>query len=141
MALSMLDVLRVCTVLEDSLDQISIPGYIMPVSYHGSSDVIENEIGKILKIQRQLEGQFEDLMGKRVEVQTTSAPLSSKLVNLIKQVEETNVNLKLSNEQFAADVIAQMLLELELSESFHSLQQAVANEKERKANLYNVITR
>ncbi|OCT55745.1 hypothetical protein XELAEV_18004396mg [Xenopus laevis] len=99
MALSMLDVLRVCTVLEDSLDQLSVLGYIMPVSYHGRSDIVGNEIGKILKTQRQLEGQF------------------------------------------AADVIAEMLTELESSGSFHSLQQAVANEKERKANFYNVITR
>ncbi|XP_041419151.1 dynein regulatory complex protein 9-like isoform X2 [Xenopus laevis] len=126
--------------------------------------IVGNEIGKILKTQRQLEGQFEDLMGKQVEVRSTSAPLSSRLLNLTKQVEETSINLKLSNEQFtravrqspltadnlkkvqadrqfAADVIAEMLTELESSGSFHSLQQAVANEKERKANFYNVITR
>ncbi|KAE8603526.1 hypothetical protein XENTR_v10014356 [Xenopus tropicalis] len=164
MTLSMLDALRACTVLEDSLDQLSVLGNIMPVSYHGRSDIVGNEIGKILKTQRQLEGKFEDLMGKRAEVRTTSFPLSSKMLDLTKQVEETSGNLKLTNEQFirvvkqspltadnlrkvqadrqfAADVIAEMSMELESSGSFHSLQQAVALVKEEKANFYNAITR
>ncbi|KAM4771320.1 dynein regulatory complex protein 9-like isoform 2-T2 [Rhinophrynus dorsalis] len=162
--LPVMDVLRMCTVLEDSLDQLSILGYIMPVSYHGRSDIVGNEIDEILKTQRQLEGRYEELMQTRLDIQLTSPPLSNKLLELNKQVQETSGKLKLRNEQFtravrqspltsdnlrkvqadrqfAADVITNMLAELETSGSFQSLQQAVAREKERKTNFYNTIVR
>ncbi|XP_068137395.1 dynein regulatory complex protein 9 [Hyperolius riggenbachi] len=164
MSLPMMDVLRVCTVLEDSLDQLSILGYIMPVSYHGRNDIVGNEIGKILKTQRQLEGKFEELIGSRSDLQLTPPPLSNKVRALKDQVHETSEKLKKSNEQFtkaakqspltsdnlkkvqadrqfAADVIADMLMELETSGSFQSLQYAVAMEKEKKAHFYNTIER
>ncbi|KAG8445007.1 hypothetical protein GDO86_009956 [Hymenochirus boettgeri] len=162
--LSMLDMLRVSTVLEDSLDQLSILGYIMPVAYHGRSDIVGNEIGDILKFQRSLEGRFEDLMGKRIEIQTGSPSVSKKLFELNKEVEETSGNLKISNKQFiravkqspltsdnlkkiqaerqfAADVIGKMIIELEASGSFNSLKQAVAMQKEKKNNFYDAISR
>ncbi|KAM8953669.1 dynein regulatory complex protein 9 [Pelodytes ibericus] len=163
-SLPVMDVMRVCTVLEDSLDQLSILGYIMPVSYHGLSDIVQNEIGQILKTQRKAEGKFEELMGVRSDVQFTSPSSISKLMDLKKEVQETSGKLKISNEhftravkqspltadnlkkvqadrQFAADVIADMLTELKASGSFHSLQQAVDWEKEQKANFYNTIAR
>ncbi|KAM4693292.1 dynein regulatory complex protein 9 [Discoglossus pictus] len=163
-SLQVLDVMRVSTVLEDSLDQLSILGYIMPVSYHGRSEMVGNEIGKILKTQRQLEGKLEELMGTRTEVQLGSPPLTSKLLDLKKQVQDTSGMLKMSNNQFthavkqspltsdnlrkvqadrqfAADVLAHMLHELETSGSFQSLQQAVTKEKEKKADFYNNIAR
>ncbi|XP_075058487.1 dynein regulatory complex protein 9 [Mixophyes fleayi] len=161
---SMMDVLRVCTVLEDSLDQLSILGYIMPVSYRGRSDIVGNEIGTILKTQRHLEGTFENLIERRADVKLMPPPLSHKLLHLKNQMHETSENLKMSNgqflkavkqspltsdnlkkvqadRQFAADVISDMLMELETTGSFQSLQRAVAMEKEKKANFYNTITR
>ncbi|XP_053566289.1 dynein regulatory complex protein 9 [Bombina bombina] len=163
-SLQMMDILRICTVLEDSLDQLSILGYIMPVSYQGRSEIVGNEIGKILKTQRQLEGKLEELMGTRAQVRLTSPLLSNKLQNLTKQVEDTSGKLKISNHhfthavkqspltsdnlikvqadrQFAADVIADILYELETSGTFQSLQQAVVREKEKKADFYNTISR
>ncbi|KAM4771321.1 dynein regulatory complex protein 9-like isoform 3-T3 [Rhinophrynus dorsalis] len=103
-------------------------------------------------------------MQTRLDIQLTSPPLSNKLLELNKQVQETSGKLKLRNEQFtravrqspltsdnlrkvqadrqfAADVITNMLAELETSGSFQSLQQAVAREKERKTNFYNTIVR
>ncbi|XP_069830682.1 dynein regulatory complex protein 9 [Dendropsophus ebraccatus] len=164
MSLPMMEVLRVCTVLEDSLDQFSVLGYIMPVSYQGRNNIFRNEIGKILKTQRQIEGNFEKLMGTRADIQLSQPPLASKLQDLKEQVHETGEKLKTSNvqftkavrqnpltsdnlkkvqadRQFAADVIADMLMELEISGSFQSLQQAVGIEKEKKANFYNAIER
>ncbi|XP_053316754.1 dynein regulatory complex protein 9 [Spea bombifrons] len=163
-SLPTMNALRVCTVLEDSLDQLSVLGYIMPVSYHGRSDMVRNEIGGILKRQRHLEGKFEELMGLRLDAQITSPSPLNKLAHLKSQVEETSGKLKMSNEQFtravkqspltpdnlkkvqmdrqfAADTIADMLKELEVSGSFQSLQQAVAREKEKKANFYSTIAR
>ncbi|XP_073482643.1 dynein regulatory complex protein 9 [Aquarana catesbeiana] len=164
MSLPMLDVLRVCTVLEDSLDQLSILGFIMPVSYHGQSDMVGNEVGTILKTQRQLEGRFEELIGSHSSRQLTPPPLSNKFLDLKDQVHETSQKLKISNEQFtkavrqspltsdnlkkvqadrqfAADIITDMLKELETTGSFQSLQHAVVMEKEKKANFYSTIDR
>ncbi|PIO16621.1 hypothetical protein AB205_0088870 [Aquarana catesbeiana] len=104
MSLPMLDVLRVCTVLEDSLDQLSILGFIMPVSYHGQSDMVGNEVGTILKTQRQLEGRFEELIGSHSSRQLTPPPLSNKFLDLKDQVHETSQKLKISNEQFTKAV-------------------------------------
>ncbi|KAG8586308.1 hypothetical protein GDO81_005335 [Engystomops pustulosus] len=163
-SLPVMDVLRVCTVLEDSLDQLSVLGYIMPVSYQGRNNIVGSEIAKILKTQRQMEGNFEELMATRADVQLTPPPLLSKLQDLKEQVHETSEKLKTSNvkftkaarqnpltsdnlrkvqadRQFAADIIADLLMELGKSGSFQSLQDAVAIEKEKKANLYSTITR
>ncbi|XP_056421547.1 dynein regulatory complex protein 9 isoform X1 [Hyla sarda] len=163
-SLPMMEVLRVCTVLEDSLDQLSVLGYIMPVSYQGRNNIVGSEIGKILKNQRQMEGNFEELIGTRADIQLTQPPLLSKLQNLKEQVHETSEKLKMSNvqftkavrqspltsdnlkkvqadRQFAAEVIADMLTELETSGSFQSLQHAIATEKEKKAHFYNTIER
>ncbi|KAM5164121.1 dynein regulatory complex protein 9 [Mantella aurantiaca] len=164
MSLPMMDVLRVCTVLEDSLDQLSVLGFIMPVSYLGQSDMVGNEIGTILKAQRQLEGRFEMLIDSRSSFQFTPPPLSNKLLDMNDQVHDTSQKLKMSNEQFikavkqspltsdnlkkvqadrqyAADVITDMLKELETTGSFQSLQQAVVLEKEKKTHFYNTIDR
>ncbi|XP_018432029.1 PREDICTED: IQ domain-containing protein G [Nanorana parkeri] len=164
MSLPMMDVLRVCTVLEDSLDQLSILGLIMPVSYRGQSDMVGNEIGTILKAQRQLEGRFEELVGSHSGLRFTPPPLSNKLLDLKDQVHETSQTLKMSNEQFtkavkqspltadnlkkvqadrqfAADVITDMLKELETTGSFQSLQHAVVLEKGKKMNFYDTIDR
>ncbi|XP_075717965.1 dynein regulatory complex protein 9 isoform X1 [Rhinoderma darwinii] len=163
-SLPVMEVLRVCTVLEDSLDQLSVLGYIMPVSYQGRNNIVGSEISQILKTQRQMEGNFEELIGKRADIQLTPPPLLNKLRDLKEQVHETSEKLKMSNvqftkavrqspltsdnlkkvqadRQFAADVIADMLMELETSGSFQSLQHAVAIEKEKKANLYDTIAR
>ncbi|XP_073445396.1 dynein regulatory complex protein 9 [Dendrobates tinctorius] len=159
-----MEVLRVCTVLEDSLDQLSVLGYIMPVSYQGRNNIVGSELGKILKTQRQIEGNFEDLMGTRADILLSPPPLLSKLQDLKVEVHETSEKLKMSNvqftkavrqspltsdnlkkvqadRQFAADIIANMLMELETSGSFLSLERAVAIEKEKKEDLYHIIER
>ncbi|XP_066459038.1 dynein regulatory complex protein 9 [Eleutherodactylus coqui] len=163
-SLPVMEALRVCTVLEDSLDQLSVLGYIMPVSYQGRNNIVKSEIGKILKTQRQTERNFEELIVSRAEIQLAPPPLLSKLQDLKEQVHETSERLKMSNvqftktarqspltsdnlkkvqadRQFAADVIADLLVELERSGSFQSLQHAVITEKEKKANFYNTIAR
>ncbi|XP_056421549.1 dynein regulatory complex protein 9 isoform X2 [Hyla sarda] len=111
-----------------------------------------------------MEGNFEELIGTRADIQLTQPPLLSKLQNLKEQVHETSEKLKMSNvqftkavrqspltsdnlkkvqadRQFAAEVIADMLTELETSGSFQSLQHAIATEKEKKAHFYNTIER
>ncbi|KAM3931808.1 dynein regulatory complex protein 9 [Leptodactylus fuscus] len=163
-SLPVMEVLRVCTVLEDSLDQLSVLGYIMPVSYQGRNNIIGSEISKILKDQRQMEGNFEELIAARADIQLTSSPPLSKLQDLKEQVQEASENLKMSNvqftkaarqnpltsdnlkkvqadRQFAADIMVDLLMELETTGSFQSIQHSVASEKEKKANLYNTITR
>ncbi|XP_072264452.1 dynein regulatory complex protein 9 [Pyxicephalus adspersus] len=164
MSLPMMDVLRVGTVLEDSLDQLSVLGFIMPVSYHGQSDMVGNEISTILRAQKQLEGRFEELISSHSNLRLTPPLLSNKFLDLKDHVHETSQKLKMSNEQFtkaikqspltsdnlkkiqadrqfAANVITDMLKELENTGSFQSLQHAVTLEKEKKVNFYNIIDR
>ncbi|XP_063298928.1 dynein regulatory complex protein 9 [Pelobates fuscus] len=172
-SLSTMDILHVCTVLEDSLDQLSILGYTMiPVSYHGRRNIVINEIGNIMREQRQLEKNVEELIGSRIAVRLTSPSSPSMLADLTKEVQETSEKLKISNEQFtravkqgpltsdnlkkiqaenlkkvqadrqfAADIIMEMLKELEDSRTFISLQEAVEKEKERKDHFRRTIER
>ncbi|XP_069068953.1 dynein regulatory complex protein 9 isoform X2 [Pleurodeles waltl] len=166
-ALPPLDVLRISTVLEDTLDQLAILGYIMPVSYQGRPDagiIVGNEIGKILKTQKLLECKYEQLMSSRAEVRQTVHLESKKLAEIGQQVQEIGGELKMANNlfiknmkqspltsdnlkkvqadrQFVADVINEAHTELKTQGTFNSLLRAVGREKEKKADFQNTVAR
>nr|XP_033813927.1 dynein regulatory complex protein 9 [Geotrypetes seraphini] len=165
--LSLLDVLRINTVLEDSLDQLSILGYIMPVSYYERLDggnVIGCEINKILTNQKQLESKFEKLMLSRADVRSAVPVDTEKLIELEQQLHETSGDLRRTHflfnkaakqsppssdnlrkvqadRQFVTDVIAETVQELKTSGTFQSLLTAVEGEKEQKENVHATIAR
>uniref|UniRef100_A0A8C3SUG8 IQ motif containing G n=1 Tax=Chelydra serpentina TaxID=8475 RepID=A0A8C3SUG8_CHESE len=145
---SPLEAVQICAVLEDCLDQLAILGYIMPVSYEGRTD-ISNVGASIFKILL-----FSFL----------SLCYSLKFTELGQQLQETSGDLKRANHlfsraakqsavssdnlrkvqadrQYASDVIAETLQEMQTSGTFQSLLQAVQREEERKSNFYTTIIR
>ncbi|XP_078524193.1 dynein regulatory complex protein 9 [Lissotriton helveticus] len=162
-----LDVLRIATILEDTLDQLAILGYIMPVSYQGRPDagiIVENEISKILKTQKLLECKYEQLMSSRAEFRQTVRPESKTLADLSEQVQEVGGELKMTNNlfiknmkqspltsdnlkkvqadrQFVADVLKEAHVELKTQGTFNSLLLAVGGEKKKKADFLNTVAR
>ncbi|XP_041120287.1 dynein regulatory complex protein 9-like [Polyodon spathula] len=157
--LSPLDLLRVSTVLEDCVDQLSILGYIMPVSYEGRPDsesFVGDDIGRILKHQKKLQWKFKELMSSKSQSLVRKPHLEGE------QQGDTAGDLKRSNlmfsraleqdplsaesllkvqvdRQFAAGVIMETLSELQEFGTFQKLLLAVEVEKDKKANLYNII--
>nr|XP_008171946.1 dynein regulatory complex protein 9 isoform X1 [Chrysemys picta bellii]XP_042699852.1 dynein regulatory complex protein 9 isoform X1 [Chrysemys picta bellii]XP_042699853.1 dynein regulatory complex protein 9 isoform X1 [Chrysemys picta bellii]XP_042699854.1 dynein regulatory complex protein 9 isoform X1 [Chrysemys picta bellii] len=164
---SPLEAVQICAALEDCLDQLAILGYIMPVSYEGRTDISNidaQEISEIVKSQKELGVKFEHLMSARSENRPTVPSESLKFTELGQQLQETSGDLKRANHlfsraakqsavssdnlrkvqadrQYASDVIAETLQEMQISGTFQSLLQAVRREEERKSNFYTTITR
>ncbi|XP_053896736.1 dynein regulatory complex protein 9 isoform X2 [Malaclemys terrapin pileata] len=164
---SPLEAVQICAVLEDCLDQLAILGYIMPVSYEGRTDISNidaQEISEIVKSQKELGVKFEHLMSARSENRPTVPSESLKFTELGQQLQETSGDLKRANHlfsraakqsavssdnlrkvqadrQYASDVIAETLQEMQTSGTFQSLLQAVRREEERKSNFYTTIIR
>lgn len=164
---SPLEAVQICAVLEDCLDQLAILGYIMPVSYEGRTDISNidaQEISEIVKSQKDLGVKFEQLMSARSENRPTVPSESLKFTELGQQLQETSGDLKRANHlfsraakqsavssdnlrkvqadrQYASDVIAETLQEMQTSGTFQSLLQAVQREKERKSNFHTTIIR
>ena len=60
--LSSLDTIHISAVLEDCIDQLAILGHIMPPSLEGKQDaaqIVDDELGQILRDQRDLESRYE----------------------------------------------------------------------------------
>ncbi|XP_034637494.1 dynein regulatory complex protein 9 isoform X2 [Trachemys scripta elegans] len=164
---SPLEAVQICAALEDCLDQLAILGYIMPVSYEGRTDISNidaQEISEIVKSQKELGVKFEHLMSARSENRPTVPSESLKFTELGQQLQETSGDLKRANHlfsraakqsavssdnlrkvqadrQYASDVIAETLQEMQTSGTFQSLLQAVRREEERKSNFYTTIIR
>ncbi|KAM9126938.1 dynein regulatory complex protein 9 isoform 1-T1 [Pangshura tecta] len=164
---SPLEAVQICAVLEDCLDQLAILGYIMPVSYEGRTDISNidaQEISEIVKSQKDLAVKFEQLMSARSENRPTVPSESLKFTELGQQLQETSGDLKRANHlfsraakqsavssdnlrkvqadrQYASDVIAETLQEMQTSGTFQSLLQAVQREEERKSNFHTTIIR
>ncbi|XP_048720633.1 dynein regulatory complex protein 9 isoform X3 [Caretta caretta] len=164
---SPLEAVQICAVLEDCLDQLAILGYIMPVSYEGRTDISNidaQEISEITKSQKELGVKFEQLMSAKSENRPTVPSESLKFTELGQQLQETSGDLKRANHlfsraakqsavssdnlrkvqadrQYASDVIADTLQEMQTSGTFQSLLQAVQREEEKKFNFYTTIIR
>nr|XP_014433931.1 dynein regulatory complex protein 9 [Pelodiscus sinensis] len=164
---SPLEAVQICAVLEDCLDQLAILGYIMPVSYEGRTDISNidaQEINEIIKSQKELGAKYEQLMSARSENRPTVPSESLKFTELGQQLQETSGDLKRANHlfsraekqsavssdnlrkvqsdrQYACEVIAETLQEMQTSGTFQSLLQAVQREEERKSNFHTVIIR
>ncbi|XP_073215217.1 dynein regulatory complex protein 9 isoform X1 [Lepidochelys kempii] len=164
---SPLEAVQICAVLEDCLDQLAILGYIMPVSYEGRTDISNidaQEISEITKSQKELGVKFQQLMSAKSENRPTVPSESLKFTELGQQLQETSGDLKRANHlfsraakqsavssdnlrkvqadrQYASDVIADTLQEMQTSGTFQSLLQAVQREEEKKFNFYTTIIR
>uniref|UniRef100_A0A8C8S0X5 IQ motif containing G n=1 Tax=Pelusios castaneus TaxID=367368 RepID=A0A8C8S0X5_9SAUR len=126
---SPVEAVQIYAVLEDCLDQLAILGYIMPVSYEGRTDIsnVGASIFKILWFPF-----FGDL--KRANHLFSRASKQSA-------VTSDNLRKVQADRQYASDVIAETLQEMQTSGTFQSLLRAVQREEEEKSNFHTIIIR
>ncbi|XP_008568930.1 PREDICTED: IQ domain-containing protein G [Galeopterus variegatus] len=160
--LSLLDVLRISAVLEDTADQLSILNYIMPVQYEGrqgtsmkrkeinlqgksldklpmvstalkmTSPFLPNEGPKLPEISQG--GQFAMEFNKMQDL-VFKKPTRQTIMTM-----ETLKKIQI-DRQFLSDVIANTMQELQDSGTFTNLLQALSKERENKKHFYDVIAR
>ncbi|XP_066565173.1 dynein regulatory complex protein 9 [Amia ocellicauda] len=145
--------LRVCTVLQDCLDQLAVLGHIMPVTYEGRPDadmIVSADVGQVLQEQQAVEMRFKEVMSSRWrdgaglaqvtgELQKSQLQLSQVLKN--SPLTPENLSKVQRDRQFASQVISEVLAELQEAGTIQSLLLAVQAQKERKANLHDIIVR
>ncbi|KAK2489395.1 hypothetical protein MC885_012663, partial [Smutsia gigantea] len=160
--LSILDVLRISAVLEDTTDQLSILNYIMPVPYERR----KNSVKKSKEMN--LEGKSLEKLSK---VSKTSKISSSFLPKEEPKLPEIRHGNQFANEfnkmqdlvlkkptgqiimtmetlkkiqidrQFFSDIITDTMEELQDSGTFTSLLKALRKEREDKIHFYDIIAR
>ncbi|XP_032191964.1 dynein regulatory complex protein 9 isoform X2 [Mustela erminea] len=154
--LSILDVLRISAVLEDTTDQLSILNYIMPVQYEGrqsismkknksleklpeasrplkiTSPFLPKEETKLPEIQKgsQFTNEFNKMQDLVFKTPTRQTIMS---VEILKKIQ--------IDRQFLSDIITDTRQELEESGTFTSLKKALGKERENKMHFYDVIAR
>ncbi|XP_045857428.1 dynein regulatory complex protein 9 isoform X2 [Meles meles] len=153
--LSILDVLRISAVLEDTTDQLSILNYIMPVQYERrqsismknksleklpeasrplriTSPFLPKEETKLPEIQNgsQFTNEFNKMQDLVFKTPTRQTIMS---VEILKKIQ--------TDRQFLSDIIADTMQELEESGTFTSLKKALSKERENKMHFYDVIAR
>ncbi|XP_074860291.1 dynein regulatory complex protein 9 isoform X2 [Carettochelys insculpta] len=136
-----------------------------PSCFSSATGIIDaQEISEIIKSQKELGVKFEQLMSARSENRPTVPSDSLKFTELGQQLQETSGDLKRANHlfsraarqsavssdnlrkvqadrQYASDVIAETLQEMQTSGTFQSLVRAVQREEERKSNFHTIIIR
>ncbi|XP_069648574.1 dynein regulatory complex protein 9 isoform X2 [Haliaeetus albicilla] len=83
-----LEALLFTAVLENCVDQLSILGYIMPVSYEGKTDISHTgiqEMTEIIETQKELDINYEELMSAR---QGSGETVSSMFLQSIKHKQQ-----------------------------------------------------
>ncbi|XP_021418901.1 dynein regulatory complex protein 9 isoform X3 [Oncorhynchus mykiss] len=150
--LSGVELLGLCTVLQDCAAQLSVLGHIMPDTHRGRPEAdkfVSADIGQVLEQQK---GAEQNLKAAR-QFERESGRLSDATRELHRSQKELNRTLEENplspdnlakvqrDRQFVAHVIADVLAELQERGTFHSLLFAVGEEKRRKANLLDIIIR
>ncbi|XP_047590656.1 dynein regulatory complex protein 9 isoform X3 [Lutra lutra] len=154
--LSILDVLRISAVLEDTTDQLSILNYVMPVQYEGrqsismkknksleklpeasrplriTSPFLPKEETKLPEIQKgsQFTNEFNKMQDLVFKTPTRQTIMS---VEILKKVQ--------IDRQFLSDIVTDTMQEMEESGTFTSLKKALGKERENKMHFYDVIAR
>ncbi|XP_071223234.1 dynein regulatory complex protein 9-like [Salvelinus alpinus] len=150
--LSGVELLSVCTVLQDCEAQLSVLGHIMPDTYRGRPEADKFVSADIEQVLEQQEGAEQNLKAAR-QFERESGRLSDATRELHRSQKELNRTLEENplspdnlakvqrDSQFVGHVIADVLAELQEKGTFHSLLFAVEEEKRRKANLQDIIIR
>lgn len=165
MSLSGIEAIHMATVLEDCVDQLSILGRIMPVSYEERSDkqeIVEEEISQLVDSQKQLESRFDEVMDKKQDLQGNARSTMDKRAEAHREAQNIGKDIRNSTHVFArtvkqnpltsdnlqkvqADraflerVLYGTLIELSNNGGFQTLIDAVRNEKEKKSRLQYTI--
>ncbi|KFZ64466.1 IQ domain-containing protein G, partial [Podiceps cristatus] len=161
-----LEALLFTAVLENCVDQLSILGYIMPVSYEGNTDLSHtgsHEIKENIETQKELDISYQKLMsvgqGKGESVTSTSLT-SIKHKHQLGKTGDLKSTRHLSNRamkhcalsvenlrkiqadrQYASDVITVTMKEMQESGTFNSLTEANEREKAKKSKFHDFLIR
>ncbi|XP_069720799.1 dynein regulatory complex protein 9 isoform X3 [Phaenicophaeus curvirostris] len=161
-----LEALLFTAVLENCVDQLSILGCIMPVSYKGKTDLrhtSSQEIKEIIETQKELDINNRELMSARQGSRETVTSTSLKSIahkqqrgktEDLKSVHHLSSRAKkhsvLSIEslgkiqadwQYASDIITATMKKLQESGTFNSLTEANEREKAKKSKFYDALIR
>ncbi|XP_055424488.1 dynein regulatory complex protein 9 isoform X1 [Bubalus kerabau] len=157
--LSILDVLRISAVLEDTTDQLSILNYIMPVQYEKRQSISMKD-----NKEMHLEGRSSEKVPLASNPSKISSPLVhkeepklpeirqggqfNKVQDLIfkKPTRQTIMNTETLKKiqidrQFLSDVITETLEELQEEGTFTNLLKVLGKERESKMHFYDIIAR
>ncbi|XP_058518024.1 dynein regulatory complex protein 9 isoform X2 [Ochotona princeps] len=151
--LSLLDVLRILAVLEDTTDQLSILNYIMPVQFERRQSIITKDTGSLEKSMistamkmsnpstikgKQLEARKGGQFG--VEYNATQDSIFKKPTWQTIMTMETLKKIQ-NDRRFFNNIITNTMRDLRESGTFTSLLQALSRERENKKHFYDVIAR
>ncbi|KGL91950.1 IQ domain-containing protein G, partial [Charadrius vociferus] len=161
-----LEALLFTAVLENCVDQLSILGYIMPVSYEGKTDISHTgsqEIKEIIENQKELDINSQELMSARQGSGETVTSMSLKSIEHKEQLGKTedlksahhfsnramkhsalsveNLRKIQADRQYASDVITVTMKKMQESGTFNSLTEANEREKEKKTKFHDILIR
>ncbi|NXK17628.1 DRC9 protein, partial [Arenaria interpres] len=158
-----LEALLFAAVLENCVDQLSILGYIMPVSYEGQTDISHTGSHEIKETIETQEEPDKGLMSAREgseETVTSTSPKSVEHKQQLEKTEDLKSTYRLSNRamkhsalsaenlrkiqadrQYANDVITVTMKEMQESGTFNSLTEANEREKEKKSKFHDILIR
>ncbi|NXR15104.1 DRC9 protein, partial [Semnornis frantzii] len=160
-----LEALHFTAVLENCVDQLSILGYIMPVSHEGKTDIDNSgiqEMKKVIETQKELDTNYRELMSARQGNRETVTSMSQKSIEHKQQLEKpedlsthhlSSRAMKHSDppieifrkiqadRQYASDVITVTMKKMQESGTFDSLTEAIEREKAKKSKIHNFLIR
>ncbi|NXF50379.1 DRC9 protein, partial [Oceanites oceanicus] len=156
-----LEALLFTAVLENCVDQLSILGYIMRVSYEGKTDlsyVCSSEVKEIIETQKELDINYQELMSARQGNGETVASVSLKSIEHKQRLGKTedlksthhlsNSALSVENlrkiqadRQYASDVITVTMKKMQELGTFNSLTEANEREKAKKSKFHDILIR
>ncbi|CAO2631608.1 Dynein regulatory complex protein 9 [Lemmus lemmus] len=142
-ALSLLDVLRVSTIMEDVVDQLSILGYIIPVQYERKQSA--NQKASHERISMVTSPRKTSSFSTKEKSMVSETKHRGKDF-ILKPTRQTMMSLEIlkkiqNDRQYFSDVIANAMKEMQDSGSFQCLLDALGKERDSKMNFHEVITR
>ncbi|NXI71208.1 DRC9 protein, partial [Anseranas semipalmata] len=161
-----LEALLFTAVLENCVDQLSILGYIMPVSYEGKTDISyidSQEMKEIIDTEKELDVNHQELVSARQgsgETVTSKPPKSIKHKQQLGNSEDLKRAHHLSNKavkhsalsadnlrkiqadrQYASDVITATMKKMQELGTFNILIEANGREKAKKSKFQDILIR
>ncbi|NXP08167.1 DRC9 protein, partial [Thinocorus orbignyianus] len=158
-----LEALLFTAVLENCVDQLSILGYIMPVSYEGQTDISHtgsHKIKELVETQKELDQELmsakkgsgetvtsislrsvehRQQLGKNEDLKSTHRPSNRAVKHSVLSTE--NLRKIQADRQYANDVITATLKKMQESGTFNSLTEANEREKEKKSKFHDILIR
>ncbi|KAM6258445.1 dynein regulatory complex protein 9 isoform 2-T2 [Porphyrio hochstetteri] len=158
-----LEALLFTAVLENCVDQLSILGYIIPVSSESKTDTSHTssqEMKEIRETQKELDINYQELMSSRQGNVETVTSTSLKSKQKLGKTEDPKSACHLSSRamrhgalsvedlrkiqaerQYASDVITVTMKTMHESGTFNSLIEAIEQEKAKKSKFHDILIR